>query len=60
MSSIATVVEIDDIDEFVTVENVDAVSSVQTIDENSDVVDDVEKFVSNLPLLHHNSSRGAD
>ena len=37
-------VGIDDIEEFVTVENVDVVSSIQTKYETADVVDVVEKF----------------
>ena len=44
MWSIAIMVEIDDIEEFVTVDNVDVVSSIQTKDGTADVVDVVEKF----------------
>ena len=45
VSSIASsMVGIDDIEEFVTVENVDVVSSIQTKYETADVVDVVEKF----------------
>ena len=44
MWSIAIMVEIDDIEEFFTVDNVDVVSSIQTKDGTADVVDVVEMF----------------